>query len=109
MNRLPALLGVVAAVFLSACSQTTVGIPCEARADCAPGQECVTAPGGFCTRGCTEPGETRDCPVGTVCTFFGGDQQVCSPTCLVDSDCRPNFRCAVTGGNASDASACVPE
>ncbi|MFO0593942.1 MAG: hypothetical protein U0228_01525 [Myxococcaceae bacterium] len=90
----------------SACT-TSVGIPCEVRDECEPGQDCFQAPGGFCTRGCSEPGQTRECPAGTICTFFVGQSLVCSPTCEVDRDCRVNFECALThtGGTKS---ACRP-
>jgi hypothetical protein len=100
-------LGAVAALLFLACSQTSVGIPCGNRDDCEPGQECRTAPGGFCSRGCTEPGSTRECPVGTLCTEFGGNQLVCSPRCTVDADCRLNFSCLLTSPTGTE-SACRP-
>lgn len=106
MNRL-LLVGAVAALVLTACNLTSVGIPCENRDDCEPAQECHHAPGGFCTRGCTEPGQARDCPTGTLCTNFGGDQLVCSLPCKADSDCRINFECAATHVG-SNLSACRP-
>lgn len=106
MTRTP-FLGAVAALLLSACNLTSVGIPCENRDDCEPGQECVTAPGGFCTRGCTEPGQTRDCPTGTICTEFGGNQLVCSKPCNIDTDCRVNFQCFLTHSTGTQ-SACRP-
>lgn len=98
-----ALLG---AVLFSACSVTTVGIPCENRDDCEPAQDCFKAIGGFCTRGCTEPGQTRDCPAGTICTFFG-DTMVCSNPCEIDANCRVNYECALTHP-AGTKSACRP-
>jgi len=106
MTRL-SLVGAVAALFLSACNLTSLGIPCENRADCEPGQECLVAPGGFCSRGCTEPGQTRDCPTGTICTTFGKDQQVCSPPCETNADCRINFECVLTHQTGTK-SACRP-
>lgn len=108
MIRLPVLMGALAALVLSACSVTTVGIPCETRDDCAPAQDCFATPGGFCTRGCTEPGETKDCPAGTICTFFGADRQVCSPECFAASDCRVNYECVEVGGTTA-RKACRPE
>lgn len=105
MNRF-LFSGLLAAVLFSGCNLTSVGIPCESRSECEPGQDCFTAPAGFCTRGCSEPGQTRDCPAGTICTFFG-QTQVCSNPCEVDRDCRINFECALThvGGTKS---ACRP-
>lgn len=46
MTRL--LLATLAALVLSACNNTTAGIPCTARTECEPGQDCFEAPGGFC-------------------------------------------------------------
>lgn len=101
------LVGSVAMVLLSGCNLTAVGTPCDFRDDCEPAQECHKAPGGFCTRGCTEPGQKRDCPTGTICSFFGGDQLVCSTPCQVDADCRVNFECVLTHPGGTD-SACRP-
>jgi hypothetical protein len=100
------VMAVFGALLFTACGRTTLGIPCDNRDDCEPAQDCFTAPGGFCTRGCTEPGQSRDCPSGTICTFFG-ETQVCSTPCNVDADCRVNFECVLThqGGTKS---ACRP-
>lgn len=106
MNRL-LLLGVALTLALSACNLTSAGIACENRADCEPGQDCLTAPGGFCSRGCTEPGQLRDCPRGTICTIFGKDQLVCSTPCQTSADCRVNFECVLTHNGGTD-SACRP-
>ncbi len=95
------------ALVLTGCNLTAVGIPCETREECEPGQECLTAPGGFCSRGCTEPGQTRDCPTGTICTNFGKDQQVCSKPCQTSADCRINFECVLTHSTGTE-SACRP-
>ena len=105
MKRL--LLSGLVAFVLTGCGVTSVGIPCETRSDCEPAQECHKAPGGFCTRGCTEAGQTRDCPAGTICTFFGKDQLVCSNPCNIDADCRINFECVLTSPGAT-TSACRP-
>lgn len=106
MNRL-FLLAAAATLLLSACNLTSAGIPCDKRSDCEPAQDCLVAPGGFCSRGCTEPGQSRDCPTGTVCTNFGKDQLVCSIPCQTNADCRVNFECLLThpGGTLS---ACRP-
>lgn len=106
MNRL-LLFGAVVALVLTACSNTSVGIACELRDDCEPGQDCLTAPGGFCSRGCTEPGQARDCPTGTLCTNFGVDQLVCSNPCQTNADCRVNFECVLTHPTGTK-SACRP-
>lgn len=96
----------IAAFVFAGCGITTVGIPCEDRSQCEPAQDCFTAPAGFCTRGCSEPGQTRDCPSGTICTFFG-QSLVCSNPCEVDRDCRINFECALTHSGGTK-SACRP-
>lgn len=87
-----------------------VGDVCEKQTDCAPGLTCEPGPGGFCSRGCAVEGETRDCPSGTVCTFFGGSTLVCSTYCSVPADCAyrlANYECTAlaTGGRMS----CRPE
>lgn len=105
MKRL--LLSSVAALALSGCNLTTAGIPCDGRGDCEPGQDCLVAPGGFCSKGCAEPGQSRDCPVGTICTSFGANQLVCSPLCQIATDCRVNFECVLTHPTGT-VSACQP-
>lgn len=106
MNRL-LLVGAVATLLFSACGLTAVGVPCERRADCEPGQDCFEAPGGFCTRGCTEPGQLRDCPTGTICTYFGKENLVCSKPCKTNADCRVNFECTLTHTTGTET-ACKP-
>ncbi|MCC6334637.1 MAG: hypothetical protein IT380_11720 [Myxococcales bacterium] len=101
------VLGFLALVPLSGCNAVTVGNTCESRTDCLPGQDCYPTPGGFCTRGCTEPGRTQDCPSGTICTFFGKNQ-VCSPICESNGDCRVNYVCVEAGGTTA-LKACRPE
>ena len=111
MIRQSFLMVVLGGLFLGAlsgCNYVTVGLSCEKRDDCVPGQDCFTAPGGFCTRGCTEPGSTIDCPSGTICTFFGASNQVCSPICTTDGDCRTNYKCVEAGGTTA-LKACRPE
>lgn len=105
MTRL--LLATLAALVLSACNNTTAGIPCTARTECEPGQDCFEAPGGFCSRGCSEPGQTRECPTGTLCTEFGRNSLVCSQPCETSADCRVNFECVQTH-QGSSVSACRP-
>jgi hypothetical protein len=110
MNRpsvlLVALWGLAFAALLG-CNAVTVGISCRSREDCVPGQDCFTAPDGFCTRGCTEAGRTTDCPSGTICTFFG-QSQVCSPLCNSNGDCRTGYICVEAGGTTA-LKACRPQ
>lgn len=88
----------------------TVGGPCTTRNDCTPSYSCfqkqasgvVEIAGGFCSRGCAVEGDTRECPGGTVCTFFGDSQLICSPQCTADAQCREGYACAdVAMGSAS--------
>ena len=106
MKRL-LLVGAFAATLFSACNPLSAGIPCNDRNDCEPAQECLVAPGGFCSRGCTEPGQSRDCPGGTICSYFGKDQLVCSIPCQINADCRVNFECVLTHQGGTE-SACRP-
>jgi hypothetical protein len=110
MIRQSALLVVLGGflVSLGGCNAVTVGLSCEQRSDCVPGQDCFPAPGGFCTRGCTQPGESRDCPSGTICIYFGGSNQVCSPLCTTNADCRVNYECVEAGGTTA-LKGCRPE
>ncbi|MBM4777699.1 MAG: hypothetical protein GQE15_08350 [Archangiaceae bacterium] len=99
----------VATVFLafaavsSSCGPlVTAGEACTTRADCPPSYSCfqkqtggtVEVPGGFCSRGCAAEADTHECPSGTVCTYFGDSQLVCSPQCTADSQCRSGYVCA---------------
>lgn len=106
MTRL--MLVMFSVLMFAGCNGTSAGIPCETRDECEAGQDCFEAPGGFCTRGCSEAGTTRECPVGTVCTTFtGAGAQVCSNTCERNADCRVNFECQLTH-QGSSVSACRP-
>lgn len=99
MARALTLLGLLA---LSACGPTLAS-PCARREDCGQAQSCFQAPLGFCGHGCTVEGDQRDCPGGTLCTFFGGSQLVCSTACLVDGDCRADYACAPVQGTSQRA------
>lgn len=108
--KLPALLCfAVVALLAAGCGQVvTVGVPCTSRADCVAGQACVLeAPGGVCTRGCTEPGATTECPAGTTCIYFGNAQLQCAPLCASSAECRINYECVAAGGTTA-AMACRP-
>lgn len=108
MKRL-LVVGIGLISLLSGCGVVRVGESCEKRDDCVPAQECLlNVPGGFCTRGCTEEGTTRDCPEGTICTFFGKSLLVCSPLCQSNGDCRVNYECVEAGGTTA-RKACRPE
>lgn len=99
----------VATVFLalaalsSGCGPVvTAGDACTTRADCPPSYSCFLKqpaatneiPGGFCSRGCIAEGDTRECPGGTVCTFFGDGNLICSPQCTANTGCRAGYECA---------------
>jgi len=86
---------------LTGCNQVTVGLSCTTKDNCVPGQICYQAPGGFCTRGCTEAGNSIDCPSGTICIAFDADNQVCSPTCSSNGDCRDGYQCVEAGGTTA--------
>jgi hypothetical protein len=88
---------------LSGCGTlVTLGEPCTTRADCPPSNSCflkapsgtVEVPGGFCSTGCLSEGSTRECPGGTICTFFGDSNLICAPTCTTDAQCRAEYVCA---------------
>lgn len=103
-----AALILLAAMTLTACAtQISVGDPCTTRDDCEPGLDCFAAKKGYCTRGCSEPGQTRECPTGTVCTVFYGTTPVCSTLCDGSGDCLDGFSCS-TAATGSDFSACRP-
>lgn len=90
-------LSILAALALCGCG-ATFAAPCTATADCQASQVCLTAaPAGFCGHGCAVEGETRDCPGGARCTFFGGSTLTCSPTCTADDQCRASYACREAG------------
>lgn len=103
-----AALFLLAAMTLMACpTRVAVGLECTSRDQCEAGQDCFPTPDGFCSKGCSEAGQTRECPAGTVCTTFYGTTQVCSPTCEGSGDCREGFSCTQAGPGA-ELSACQP-
>ncbi len=88
----------------------TVGASCTTRDECAPGQTCLDAPGGFCTKTCAVEGSVKDCPGGTVCGYFGASKLVCSTYCTTNADCRVNYQCAALQGTESAGKkACQPD
>ena len=103
-----AALILFAAMTLTACAtQISVGEKCAARDDCEPGLDCFSTPDGYCTRGCSELGQLRECPAGSVCTVFYGTTPACSTLCDSSADCRDGFACSVAA-SGSDYSACQP-
>jgi hypothetical protein len=118
---------VLAALFLpvAACGPLiTAGNPCTTRADCNPSYTCfqkqpsgqVDIPGGYCSRGCVAEGQTYDCPGGTVCSFFGDSQLICSIECTTNTECRDGYVCADVAlgnpdiGNRGGAKkSCIPQ
>ncbi len=107
-----ALLVATLSLASSACGPlVTAGNACTTRADCTSGYDCfqkqpagvVTIPGGFCSRGCAAEADTRECPAGTACTFFGDSNLVCSPQCTADSQCRQDYVCGDVAGGSAEA------
>lgn len=102
------LLCLVASIALMAgCGASSVGRSCTATADCDNGQTCFTsAPGGYCSRGCSAEGTAVDCPGGTVCANHGGTL-LCSSTCQTQAECRAEYEC--NGLTGSSVKACRPK
>lgn len=100
MNKLLFAAGAALALALSACGGTSVGTACTVNDDCDDGQTCyTTTPGGYCSKGCSQEGESKECPGGTVCAAHSGTL-LCSTTCQDKSDCRPEYECnGVTGSS----------
>jgi hypothetical protein len=107
MNK--ALLLAVPAVLWLSCQGNTIGAGCTVDSDCDMGQSCFTGaawPGGFCTKGCVQPGGANDCPGGTVCTETAdGLMRFCSIECD-NGNCREGYTCATVP--QSTHSACRP-
>lgn len=107
MNK--ALLLAVPAVLWMSCQTNTVGLGCTVDADCDSGQTCFMTNGfvgGFCTKGCVQPGETNDCPGGSICTESSdGLSRFCSVECD-NGNCRDGYTCAMVP--QSTHSACRP-
>lgn len=107
MKRALLPLFAVACLAGSACGKSSVGNPCTVSTDCDPGQTCLTsAPGGYCSKGCSAEGTSVDCPGGTVCASFAG-ALMCSAVCQQQSDCRAEYEC--NGLTGSSVKACRPK
>lgn len=85
-------------------STTIIGTECSGT--CAGGAICVTGfPNGYCTQSCI----TDACPLGSACTRFAEDNQVCLAVCTGPgagrSGCRAGYVCYADG---TGAGVCLP-
>ncbi len=116
-----ALLGAALLVGSACGSLVTAGEACTTRADCPPSYSCfvkgtnsaIEIPGGFCSRACTAEAQTYECPGGTICTYFGDTNLICSPTCNTSAQCREGYECAdlpaATGNTSGAKKSCRPK
>lgn len=101
------LFSALALCALWACGGSSIGQPCTVNDDCDNGQTCFTsAPGGYCSKGCSIEGSNADCPGGSVCAQ-NAELLLCSNTCQSQGDCRADYEC--NGVTGSDAKACRPK
>ncbi len=100
-----ALLSFAALVVVACNNPTGIGSPCTIDSDCDRGQVCFNEAGGFCSRGCSFEGTTRECPTGSVCTNTGASL-VCAQVCQGPAECRDKYECAAVA--ASTVMACQP-
>jgi hypothetical protein len=109
MNKALSAVGCLLALALIACQPPArVGFACATNTDCDPGEFCLlSAPGGFCTKGCAEAGKTTDCAGNTVCSGFGGTDQVCANICTADTSCRTGYACNGLPGTSTKS--CQPK
>ena len=94
---------------LAACGgPPNVGSTCTAAKDCDSSLTCSTAiPGGYCTKTCTTPGSTSECPEDSVCDSVSGIGNTCVKVCKTTSDCgRTDLGC--NGVSSSNVKACKP-
>ena len=85
-----------------------VGATCTSSGGCDDGLTCdTTALGGYCTKACTTPGDTAQCPEGAVCDGVAGAAVTCVKICQTPSDCRADQACNGTSG--SNLKACKPK
>ncbi len=104
-------LVVSTALTLLACGPViAIGGECTSRDACPSSQSCITAaPAGFCTKSCVTEGSIKDCPGGTVCTYFGASLLVCSTFCTDTAQCRSDYQCAeLAGTESAGKKACQP-
>lgn len=85
-----------------------VGGTCAAMDDCDDGLTCDTgAAGGYCTKSCTMPGSTSECPDESVCDAVVGTAMSCVKICTASADCRTDQDC--NGISGSNIKACKPK
>jgi hypothetical protein len=103
------LASICAAAVLAACGDPpNVGGTCTASGGCDDGLTCDTAvPGGYCTKACTTPGSTSECPEESVCDAVAGTAMNCVKICSTKDDCRGDQDCNGIAG--SNIKACKPK
>lgn len=85
-----------------------VGGTCTATDGCDQDLTCnTTVPGGYCTKACTSPGTTNECPDGSVCDAIAGTAISCVKICKSSGDCRADQSC--NGTTAGNIKACKPK
>jgi PKD repeat protein len=93
----------------------SMGEPCQANQQCAPGLSCLCSVASPCTTGpvggmCTSLCPQDDCPNGAVCANLGAasatsgraepwQTQVCLPSCYSDADCTAGLSCRTLPGS----------
>lgn len=85
-----------------------VGATCTATDGCDSDLTCNTSVmGGYCTKACTSPGTTNECPDGSICDAIAGTAIACVKICKSSGDCRSDQDCnGITGSNVK---ACKPK
>ena len=111
ITRTASLAGLLATCLLAlaGCSDPpNIGGTCTASDGCDDDLQCNTAvPGGYCTKACTMPGATDECPEDSVCDAVSGAALSCVKICKTAADCRSDLDCnGVTGSNIK---ACKPK
>jgi hypothetical protein len=102
MRKTLLLLASLAVLPLLGCG-TSIGDTCDS-SGCGSDLSCrADLPGGFCTKSCTQAGDTASCTEDSVCV-----QQfsalMCAPRCEEQSDCREGYQC--NGLTGSSIKAC---
>lgn len=106
MRTLPLLVILIVAACGS--DPPNVGATCTASGGCDEGLTCdTTVTAGYCTKTCTMPGKTTECPEESVCDAVAGTAMACVKICKTSADCRTDQDCnGVTGTNIK---ACKPK
>lgn len=110
-------LSLTLASLFSCSATTTVGKACTSRAECAYGERCTEQAGGLCSRRCQLPKDAPGvaeypeiksmCPDTAACIAYTSTVAICSPRCVLDSQCRRGFFCAPTFAGSTQR-ACRP-